>query len=265
MPDNAPTANTLIFDLFQVHGAPCLAVADLMRAAQLFGVQEAALRVALTRLLKQGRLTNPQRGLYVLGGADGMPLEQAERWLARERRVPAWQGAWLAVSDGQILRSDKSLWRRHQRALGLRGFRRLAEGFYLRPDNLHDGIPALHAELLGLGMAEQALLLGVDRLDAASQRRSRELWEGARLSLHYARLIERLDASQRQLAALPAAEALRQSLVLGHEAVCCLLHDPLLPAELLGGDLRVRLVQRTRQYHAAAQRQWRRFLGAAPG
>lgn len=254
------TANELILDLLQAHEQHCLSVADLTRAAQLFGIQESAVRVALTRLTKQGKLGSQARGVYSLCREESTMLGEAEDWLARERLAVTWNGNWLAVSDAEVARSDKTPWRRHQRALGLRGFRRLAEGFYLRPDNLRGGVAGVHADLLRLGLAKASLVVGVTELDPLSGARVGQLWDIPRLEGQYASLLARLAESSAALPLLPAAQAARQSLLLGRETIRIILQDPLLPPQLMGDDLRGRLIERMRQYNEEARQHWQSFL-----
>ena len=256
----ALTACELILDLLQAHEPHCLAVAQLMRAARLFAIQENAVRVALTRLTQQGRLSNPARGRYALPKTSAGRLAEAQGWLARERAQTEWSGNWLGVSDAEVTPGDKTRWRRHQRALGLRGFRKLAEGFYLRPDNLHGGVARMHADLLELGLAETSPVLGIAALDPPSRQKAGQLWDIPQLEQQYRAMLQSLRRSQSAMSGQSPAQAARESMLLNREAIGMILRDPLLPPRLMGGDLRSQLVEQVHRHSEAARQHWKRFL-----
>lgn len=261
--DGDLSAGDLVLDLLAAHDQHRLSVAALCRAALICGLSEQSVRVAVSRLIRQGKVTSAGRGLYRLNAGGSSLLRDVESWLRREQQAVAWHGGWIGVADGAVPRRHKVAWRRHERALALRGFRLFDAGIYLRPDNLKGGVSAVRRDLEGLGLAEQAWVMAVDGLGEADQRRACTLWDLAALERQYRQLIERLQRSQAGFPALSAERAARESLLLGRCAIRSILHDPLLPEALMGGGQRHRLIERMRDYQAAAKVIWLQVLEGA--
>lgn len=111
--------------------------AELVSLTAGFGIREAALRVALTRMAAAGDLVR---------SADGYRL--SDRLLARQRRQDAaldphthdWKGQWVTVlvtATGADARTRTTL----RAALREARFGELREGVWLRPDNLEGVVP----------------------------------------------------------------------------------------------------------------------------
>ncbi len=111
--------------------------AELIALTAGFGIREAALRVALTRMAAAGDLVR---------SADGYRL--SDRLLTRQRRQDAalapqtkgWDGLWLTVlitATGADARTRTAL----RAALREARFGELREGVWLRPDNLKSALP----------------------------------------------------------------------------------------------------------------------------
>tara|TARA_R100001143_G_scaffold60870_1_gene60750 strand:- start:4940 stop:5785 length:846 start_codon:yes stop_codon:yes gene_type:complete len=257
-------AGDLVLDVLSTHDAPQVSVAALCLAGAVCGFRDQNVRVALNRLVRQGKIVNPARGVYALK-ADGSGLfGEVESWLRKEQRAVGWQGGWIGVVDGAVPRREKTLWRRHERALALRGFRALgASGLQLRPDNLHGGVAALRDDLRGLGLAHQASVIAVNGLCDPDERRARGLWDLDGLERLYLDMLARLERSQSGLHRLAPEAAARESLLLGRAAIRLIIRDPLLPDALMGGDARHRLIERMRDYQAHAKTLWMRILQGA--
>jgi phenylacetic acid degradation operon negative regulatory protein len=261
--DGNVSAADLVLDLLEAHDGHQLSVQDLTRGAELFDIQEQAVRVALTRLVKQNKVDIRSRGVYALNTGSSTLLNDVENWLQREQQAIEWNGRWIGISDCSVARADKVAWRRHQRALALRGFRALQDGFHLRPDNLRGGAAALRQDLDDLGLAASSLVLCVTDLDEADERNARGLWDIEGLEQQYRTMLDVLAASQQELAAVALEEAARQSLLIGRAVIRLILHDPLLPDELMGGNLRAQLIARMRDYQSWAKARWMELLGSA--
>lgn len=256
-------AADLVLDILSTHDARQVSVAALCRAGEVCGLRDQNVRVALNRLVRQGKIANPARGLYALNPGGSGLFGEVENWLRKEQRTVAWQGGWVGVVDGAVPRREKTLWRRHERALMLRGFRALdTSGLQLRPDNLHGGVAGLRDDLRTLGLADQATVIAVGGLSEVDEQRARGLWDLAGLEASYQDMLARLERSQARLHTLPAEVAARESLLLGRAAIRSIVHDPLLPDALMGGDLRHRLIERMRDYQGDAKQLWMRVLPA---
>lgn len=257
--DNAPTAPELVLDLLVADGGT-LSAAAICRAGALMGIEAQVVRVALTRLLAQGKIIRSGRGSYVIERRRHALADAVDRWWRHQHHQLPWQGGWIAVIDGDVRRQDQKTWRRHQLALQLRGFAALSPGLWLRPDNLRGGVKAEQASVRTLGLAPQALVVRMEGLDAQARNRADRLWDSLQLPQRYSAMADSLQESARRLPAMPLADATRESLLLGRHTIAALLRDPLLPAELMDGEPREHLTQLMRSYQRQARKVCRAFL-----
>lgn len=256
-----PKAPELILDLLMANRAP-LSSHALCRAGSIMGINEATVRVALNRLCEQGKLRQPGRGVYAISAAPRPLFRDVDTWRNKERSMSAWNGAWVAVHDTLVPRSDKTAWRRHCLALALRGFAGFEPGLQLRPDNLEGGPAALRARLAELGLSPQATLFRLAGLDAVGQARAEALWKVDALVRQYAAMTAALDAHAEVLRQEETTDALRESLLLGREAIGLLVRDPLLPPELMAPQSRQGLMAAATRYQDEARRRWRNWIQA---
>ena len=185
---------------------------ELIALTADFGIKEATLRVALTRMVGAGDL---------IRSADGYRL--SDRLLARQRRqddamrprTRAWRGEWLMVvvtSVGTDARSRASL----RSTMHDKRFGELREGVWMRPDNLD---PDLDADV-----ADRVRVLRAR--DDAPVQLAAELWD----------LPAWAETGHRLLGDMTAAQNVPGRFAVAAAMVRHLLTDPMLPAELLPAD-----------------------------
>ena len=183
--------------------------AELIRLTADFGINENALRVALTRMVANGDLVR---------SADGYRL--SDRLLVRQRRqddalappVLPWDGRWTTVvitSVGTDAKARSSL----RKVLQENRFGELREGVWLRPTNLR---PALDHQI-----ADRVRVLHAD--DHAPAALARELWDLPTWAATGRRLLDEMAGADGVPGRFVAAAAM----------VRHLLTDPVLPPELL--------------------------------
>lgn len=255
-----PTAKSLTLDLLSSLRGGAMPVAALVTAAGLFGIDQNALRVAIARLLAAGQITRDERGQYRLGEAAHAIDRRVLGWRTAEQRTIRWTGGWWLVSSATLPPARSHERRAREHALRLLGFRELAPGFALRPDNLRASLQELHGELRELGLEANALLAFVRELDPASEARARRLWKRDAFALGYRRSQKELAASEARLARLPEYEAMVESFLLGGRVIRELVLDPLLPEPLAPEEERRALVQAMRRYDRTGRRAWASFL-----
>jgi phenylacetic acid degradation operon negative regulatory protein len=186
--------------------------AELIRLTSDFGIKEATLRVALTRMVSAGDLVR---------SADGYRL--ADRLLARQRRqddamrpqLRPWRGCWTTVivtSVGTDARTRAAL----RTTLHHKRFGELREGVWMRPDNLE----------LDLADEDRARVRIVQARDDEPVELAGQLWDLP----SWARTGHRLLADMSDAADVPAG------FVVAAAMVRHLLTDPVLPEELLPAD-----------------------------
>jgi phenylacetic acid degradation operon negative regulatory protein len=258
-----PTARSFVLDLLSTLGRGAMPVRALVGAAALFGVAENNLRVALARLLASGRIERDERGQYRLGASAAAVRRQVAAWRTVEERVRPWPGTWIGVLTTGLPRADRRRLRLRTRALRLLGFRELAPGLAIRPDNLVGGVPEVRDHLRDLGLDPAAVVLLLGDLDAATDARARRLWNTAALRAVYRTTCAALARSERRLPGLPPERAMVESFLLGGRAIRAIVLDPLLPEPLVPARERAALVEAMRRYDRVGRSAWASLLGAA--
>jgi phenylacetic acid degradation operon negative regulatory protein len=255
-----PTPKSLTLDLLSSLRGGSLPVAALVEAAELFGIGENALRVAIARLLAGGRIARDERGRYRLGAA----AEAVDRRVLGARRIDErtlpWQGGWWWLHAGRLPGARSLERRRRAQALRLLGFASLAPRIAVRPDNLRTTLAELRDELGELGLERDAVVARVSEIDASSDARARRLWRRETLASGYRRLLAELALSEARLTALPEPAAMVESFLLGGRAIRALALDPLLPEPLAPEALRRELTRAMRRYDRAGRRAWASFM-----
>jgi phenylacetic acid degradation operon negative regulatory protein len=185
---------------------------ELIRLTDDFGIKEATLRVALTRMVSAGDLVR---------SADGYRL--SERLLARQRRqddamrpqLRPWRGSWttlIVTSIGTDPRTRAAL----RTTLHDKRFGELREGVWMRPDNLE----------LDLDAHLRSRLRILQARDDAPAELAGQLWD----------LMAWARTGHRLLAEMSAAVDVPARFVVAAGIVRHLLTDPVLPDELLPAD-----------------------------
>jgi phenylacetic acid degradation operon negative regulatory protein len=206
------TARSVVLSVLLGAHPAWASASELVRLTADFGIKEATLRVALTRMVSAGDLVR---------SADGYRL--ADRLLARQRRqdgamrpgVRAWQGDWVMLvvtSVGTDARTRATL----RTAMHGQRFGELREGVWMRPDNLD----------LDLDSEVQARLRILKARDDAPIQLAGQLWDLPGWASAGYRLFDEMGAATDVPSRFVAAAAI----------VRHLLTDPMLPAELLPAD-----------------------------
>jgi phenylacetic acid degradation operon negative regulatory protein len=206
------TARSAVLSLLLGAHPPELTARQIVRAAESFGISDATLRVALTRMVAAGDLERADGGTYRLSGR--LLARQARQDAALGLLTHAWRGGWAMVVVTASGRGSAERAQLRDELARLR-FGELREGVWLRPDNLGQLVPPrpeLSAFTVRPGGDPRALARRLWDLDG---------WGTAGRSLTAAFRAARDDAGLR----LAVAAAI----------VRHLLTDPLLPTDLLPG------------------------------
>jgi phenylacetic acid degradation operon negative regulatory protein len=206
-----PARSVVLSVLLGAHPAWASA-AELIRLTDDFGIKEATLRVALTRMVSAGDLVR---------SADGYRL--ADRLLARQRRqddamrpqLRPWRGYWttlIVTSIGTDARTRAAL----RTTLHHKRFGELREGVWMRPDNLE----------LDLADEDRARVRIIQSRDDDPAELAGQLWDLP----SWARTGHRLLSDMSDATDVPAG------FVVAAAMVRHLLTDPVLPEELLPAD-----------------------------
>lgn len=255
------TARKLLLDLVTARPRTRFSISTLCRAGDIVGLSAPSIRMAAKRLNEEGVLERDGRGVYIPHPDRLRTYLHVEHWAARDgSRVP-WTGRWAAVENSATARTERAALRHHDRALQLLGFHAWRGALHVRPDNLRGGVDGLRRTLTGTGMAADAVVFVIDRLDPATDRELRGLWDIGDLVDGLTRTADELTRSRERLGALSPEEFAHESLLLGGRAIATILHDPLLPEELCDPGPHRHLVALTTAYQDTAQAVWGRLLG----
>jgi len=259
-----PTAKSVVLDLLSTAKRGVVPVRALVAGAELFGIDDNRLRVALARLVARGLVARDERGEYRLAAAATAVQEQVSSWRRIEQRMRPWRGGWIAVHAAGLGRNRRIL-RRRTRALAYLGFRELAPGLHVRPDNLAGGLAGVRERLRALSLDAEALVFALGDIDEPTAGRARRLWDGAALVRRYRALRATLEASARRLPRLDLRAARAESFLLGGEAIRQLALDPLLPEPIVPGAERRALVEAMLRYDRLGRACWSGALMARGG
>lgn len=253
------TGRSLILSLMNAVGTRRMTAAQLVAAGHIFSIEDSAMRMAATRLIKEGLLESVGRGIYE-SGAGSRPLrDQVRGWRRVGERAHDWSGGWLAVPAGNLGRTDRKRLAARSQALKLHGFAEAEPDLWVRPDNLVIGLTALRDELVELGLDSGAMLFALRDYAAPDDVGFESLWDTRKLQADYAAALTAIETSVAGLGKLPLAEAARESLLFGQAAIRLINLDPLLPGAMADNSARDRLVAAMRDYNAQGQDVWRDY------
>ncbi len=257
------SARALVLSLISGAEARPQSIARLINAAALFGIEAPALRVAVARLIKEGLLESPDRGLYMPGPRAKALTRRLQDWQNVRRKLAPWNGDWLIALTHHLGRSDRKQLRARERALTLTGFRETPSAIWVRPANLVGSLKDQRADLIALGADETLTLLRAAAIAGDAPEDWPALWSPDALAANYAAAINVLQQSLARLPGQPADAAARETLLIGQAVLRLINLDPLLPAELGNQSDFLRMVDQMRAYNETGQACWRGYYAAA--
>jgi len=216
-PSNTPlTARSVLASTLLGTDPPELSVANLVRIAGLFGINENRARVALSRMVSSGEATTDGAGQYRLSGH--LLQRQHRQAASRSGQTRNWSEGWHLVVVTATASAAEVRGRRRQ-ALSFARLAELRDGFWLRPDNLGLILP----DEIG---ADVTMFSGASLKDP--KHLAATLWD---LSQWAARANDLFT----QLRALPpkVPSDLAPGFVLSAAVLRHFQNDPLLPSDLL--------------------------------
>ncbi|MGB5811168.1 MAG: hypothetical protein WBG86_11595 [Polyangiales bacterium] len=257
------TARSIVVEVLSVASTgymPALRVGLIIESCALFGFTSNTVRVALAKMRAEGMVVSTQRGLYALGPAAHPVNDQVLGWREAGRKTIAWDLSWVAANTGHMPRSDRPEYRRRVRALKFLGFRELAQGLHLRPNNLEAGVVGVRQKLARLGL-EDAIVTRLDELSAQDDERARNLWDTDAIVAQCHAWVGKLSASRAKWQDQPLTTTTREAYLLGREVIRAIVLDPLLPEPLVASESREKLIEAMSTYSNEGLTLWRRYLG----
>jgi phenylacetic acid degradation operon negative regulatory protein len=257
-----PSAKSLVLDLLSTARGHTMPVRALVRAGALFELSGNSVRVALARLCSRGWVERDERGRYRLSAGARAVQRHVAAWSQLEQRMVPWRGGWIGLHMTGGRPQRRTLLRQRHRALDFLGFRTLAPDLWVRPDNLEGGVNDLRPRLHALGLDVEAPIFAMSDLDAESEARARDLWDGKALCRSYREGRDTLLRSAERLRRLPPERAMVESFLVGGRALRQLAFDPLLPEPIAAAAPRREFVDEMRRYDRMGRAHWRVFMKA---
>ncbi len=251
------TARNLALSLLAARKGASLPVGNLIAGAALFDIDAAAMRMAVTRLTKDGLMESPDRGVYKIGPKAQAFSDATQAWRYALEKTRPWDGGWLAVHTAQLGRTDKKRLRAREQALRLFGFAQSVGGLWVRPGNLVQNLPDISEALFRLGLEENAVLINANAHIAPVNWES--LWARADLEKTYDAAIAAMEQSERAVESMTLSEAARETLLVGQSVIRTINLDPLLPEGMVDRALFEKMVRKMMEYDALGHRFWRHF------
>ncbi|WP_340692284.1 hypothetical protein [Hyphomonas sp.] len=226
------SARTLVLSLMSVHGRRTQALTYLTRAGALFGMEPTAIRMAVTRLVRDGLLESVDRGIYAAGAKAAALTAEISDWRTTPDRTSPWQGGWVGVMTNHLGRTDRKDLRARMRALRLYGFAQAEAGLWVRPDNLRLSLADLRAALVRIGLQADALLVTINETALPTGMDWRDLWSTDELKAGYESALAAMQHSRKAVAGLSSDAAAKETLLIGQSVIRTINLDPLLPEQI---------------------------------
>ncbi len=255
------SSRRLVMSLFNSPNAAALNIKQLIAVANIFDIETSALRMAVSRLIKEQLIENPERGVYRAGARAISLNSEIQSWRIADKKMKEWNGEWSMALTGHLGRTNKTQLRSMAKAFELYGFVEIETGVWIRPANLVLNIQQLKLSLVKIGMDSKTHLISVNEV-ADPQRAWHSNWPVATLEKRYVTMTQTLSASQVALKQMSNQDAAKESLVIGESAIRLINLDPLLPKQLINAELFKDLVAQMIAYDKIGQLHWQRFLAS---
>ncbi|WP_379553859.1 hypothetical protein [Qipengyuania sp. DGS5-3] len=256
------SAKKLVLSLLSVTDNELQSAANLVAAGALFDIESTAMRMAVTRLTKDGTLEAIDRGIYAIGPAGRAMQLQVTGWKSASEKVRPWSGDWLVVHTSHLGRTDKTRLRARERALRLSGFAETESALWVRPNNLAASLAATRVSLVDLGLDEEATFMVVTELAVAEGEDWRGLWSAGEIAASYSAAIQTMAQSSQKVARMSDAEAAKETLLVGQSVIRLINFDPLLPTELIDRSDFQQVVDDMKAYNALGIECWKRYYAS---
>ena len=254
-----PSAKRLILSMLAAPSLGRVEIGTLVTWGELFDIDSATIRVTASRLLRQGLLASPARGVYRIGPEGKLLADTARAWVNAEQRVCNWQGDWLLIHTSHLGRSNKTALRARERAFRLTGLSQWAAGLHCRPANLVEPASGTRKRLLQLGLEQDAIVIVASTLPGTREPELFRLWPRRQLEQAYGKHIRAMQRSLKRLPDLSLPDAARESVRVGEAVIRQITADPMLPREMVDTELRREMIELMIDYDKTGRDIWEQF------
>ena len=248
------TPKILIVSILHVSDNKAMPIKAMIAIGKLFGFTGNTIRVTATRLVRDGRLENDERGLYRIKDMDTPISRFVNAWMQGEARVRDWDGSWICCLAPSGTAGQR---KKNAKALELPGFREGLPGLWVRPNNLTASLPDLKRLLVHQGMSPAGELFVANHFQERLHAQWKQyLWAVDELVGDMEEALMRLEKSKARIHGLPPENALMESYLIGTETVHVLVKDPLLPPDMMPSGHRIRLANAMLEYNEIGKTIW---------
>jgi phenylacetic acid degradation operon negative regulatory protein len=256
------TAKKLVLSLMSVTDHERQPAANLVASGEVFGIEPTAMRMAITRLVKEGILDAVDRGIYTTGPAGHALRTRIASWETAMAEIRPWLGDWLVVQCDHLGRTETTRVRSRERALRLGGFAASPSGLWVRPNNLAASLEDIRGSLLKVGLDHEALIFVISQAVLPVGQSWADLWSAEELTASYEAAVEAMAKSAKAIQTMNEAEAAKETLLVGQSVIRLISFDPLLPEELIDRAHFERLVAEMKSFNALGVQAWKRFYAS---
>jgi phenylacetic acid degradation operon negative regulatory protein len=256
------TPRKLIMSLFNAPDNDTLTIGQLINVGSLFEIEAPTIRMAVTRLIKDQLIDNPERGRYRAGEKAANLNSEIQSWRNASKKTAEWNGDWLITLTNHLGRTNKTQLRSMVRAFQLYGFVEIETGVWLRPANLVQGVDIISENFIDLGMDSRVILVNATKVADERHTAWRAMWPVADLEANYQDLIIAMEKSLGRLDKMSNHDAAKESFIIGESAIRLINLDPLLPKEIINTALFEKVVATMITYDDAGQAYWQDFLSS---
>lgn len=226
--------------------------AELELAAAQVGIDASQVRVALSRLRRQGKVEPESRGLYRLSSQVQLQQTALGRWWERlDRLEKKWSQRFYVALTGWVPKSDRKAARSRERALTRLGFREHKPGMALRPANLRIPLAPMKELLQRLGFDESGDLLIASSLGFDP----RTYWSEP---VDYRARATTLRSGLAALKQDGTVQAAMTSFTVANDMIREAVRDPLLPHEWVDSKARADFWRALVDYDAYGRTLWKK-------
>jgi phenylacetic acid degradation operon negative regulatory protein len=254
-----PSPSQMIVRFLSTLHEASLSVRVLIQASRLLGASENQTRVALSRLMAQGKVARDQRGRYRLDTRAQAWNMRTRVWRELQMTSTSWDGSWVAVYVAELGRSNRRANRIRERAMRAWGFRLFSRGLFVRPANLTFGLDEMKGRLVDLGLESEAKVLLIKEFTQMDTAAARALWDVERLHAEYEHYLRELEQSLARMEKQTFDEKQVEVFILGNVVIGALTMDPYLPSELCNVALREQLQMKMVEYDRLGREIWNVF------
>jgi phenylacetic acid degradation operon negative regulatory protein len=249
-------ARILIMDLLFADPEIVIHTKQFVMAAQLFGITENNIRVALTRLSSEGLIESAGRGVYRLTLEAKEISEPVVHRTGGLKMTCDWAGDYLAVHTGSLGRADRTALKRRERTLRLSGFRELQSDLFIRPNNFAESLENTRTHLVKNGLDTTVAMFIATKFDDQNTSEVITLWDKEMLNVRYKKISQQIQSWFSIVDQLELGVAARESLLIGRQAIPLMMTDPLLPEPFIDSVLQKQFINDVKRLDLKGHQLW---------